>query len=240
MIVIPAIDLKEGRVVRLKQGLMDQETSYSDDPGAMASKWADMGAELIHVVDLDGAFAKKPMNEPAIKAIIAAIDIPIEVGGGIRDMQTISRYLEMGVQRVILGTVAHNNPALVEEACKEFPGRVVVGIDAKDGKVAVEGWAEVTEIDSSELVKKYEGMGARAIIFTDIARDGMLTGPAIESTRTLAEAVSIPIIASGGVATIDDIKELLPLEKSGIEGVITGRAIYQGTLDLREAIQLTK
>ena len=240
MLVIPAIDLKEGRCVRLEQGLMDKDTVYSDDPGAQARIWQEQGGELLHLVDLDGAFAGVPKNKAAIEAIVTAVDIPVELGGGIRDLATIEAYLDLGVERVILGTVAKENPALVAEACRLFPGRIVVGIDAKDGLVAVRGWAEVTEKQATELAKEMEGFGVAAIIYTDIARDGMLQGPNIEATRRLAEAISIPVIASGGVSSLRDIENLLTIESAGVVGVITGKAIYTGSLDLREAVALTK
>jgi len=240
MIVIPAIDLKEGRCVRLEQGLMEKDTVYSDDPAAQARNWQEQGGELLHIVDLDGAFAGVPRNRKAIEAIVAAIDIPTELGGGIRDLETVEAYLELGLDRVILGTVAKENPALVAEACRLFPGRIVVGIDARDGLVAVRGWADVTEKKASELAAEMEGAGVSAIIYTDIARDGMMQGPNIEATRALAEAISIPVIASGGVSSLKDIENLLAIESAGVTGVITGKAIYTGALDLRAAVALTK
>ena len=240
MLVIPAIDLKEGRCVRLEQGLMEKDTIYSDDPGAQARSWQEQGGELLHIVDLDGAFAGVPKNRAAIDAIVRAVDIPTELGGGIRDLGTIEAYLELGIDRVILGTVAKENPALVAEACRKFPGRIVVGIDAKDGLVAVRGWADVTEKRAAELAGEMEGMGVTAIIYTDIARDGMLQGPNIEVTRQLAEAISIPVIASGGVSSLRDIENLLAIESAGVSGVITGKAIYTGALDLRAAVALTR
>ncbi|APG27823.1 1-(5-phosphoribosyl)-5-[(5-phosphoribosylamino)methylideneamino]imidazole-4-carboxamide isomerase [Syntrophotalea acetylenivorans] len=240
MIVIPAIDLKEGRCVRLEQGLMDKDTVYSDDPAGQALSWQEQGGELLHIVDLDGAFAGVPRNREAIRAIVEAVSMPTELGGGIRDLATVEAYLELGVSRVILGTVAKENPALVAEACRLFPGRIVVGIDAKDGLVAVRGWADVTEKRASELAKEMEGYGVEAIIYTDIARDGMMQGPNIEATRQLAEAISVPVIASGGVSSLDDIARLMTVESAGVTGVITGKAIYTGSLDLREAVALTK
>ena len=219
---------------------MDRNTVYNDNPGAQARIWQEQGGELLHIVDLDGAFAGVPKNRQAIKAIIDAIDIPSELGGGIRDMQTIEAYLELGIDRVILGTVAKENPALVEEACKKYPGRIVVGIDAKDGLVAVRGWADVTEKLATEMAKEMEGFGVEAIIYTDIARDGMMQGPNIEATRELAESINIPVIASGGLSTLDDIRRLMAIESSGVTGVITGKAIYSGAIDLREAVALTK
>jgi phosphoribosylformimino-5-aminoimidazole carboxamide ribotide isomerase len=240
MIILPAIDLKEGRCVRLEQGLMDKDTVYHDDPAAQARTWQEQGGELLHIVDLDGAFAGVPKNQAAIRAIIEAIDIPSELGGGIRDLQTIEAYLELGVDRVILGTVAKENPALVAEACRKFPGRIVVGIDAKDGLVAVRGWADVTEKKATEMAREMEGFGVEAIIYTDIARDGMMQGPNIEATRLLAESISIPVIASGGLSSLDDIRRLMAIEASGVTGVITGKAIYSGAIDLREAVALAK
>ena len=240
MIIIPAIDLKEGRCVRLEQGLMEKDTVYSDDPAAQARIWQEQGGELLHIVDLDGAFAGVPKNREAIAAIVAALDIPTELGGGIRDLKTIEAYLDLGITRVILGTVAKENPELVAEACRLFPGRIVVGIDARDGKVAVRGWADVTEKSAVELAREMEGFGVEAIIYTDIARDGMMQGPNIEATRRLAESISIPVIASGGVSSLKDIENLMAVENSGIVGVITGKAIYTGALDLRAAVALTK
>jgi len=240
MIVIPAIDLKAGQVVRLEQGRLDRDKTYSSDPVAIAKQFTRAGAELIHVVDLDGAFKKRPINHAAIQTILRATEAPIEVGGGIRDLRTIAFYLKQGVSRVILGTAAHQNRSLVEQACSKFPGRIVVGIDAREGKVAVEGWAETTSLSAEELAGSYEGLGVRAIVFTDIARDGMMTGPAIASTRRLMRTVSIPVIAAGGVKNLDHIRELLSLSREGLEGAITGRAVYEGTLDLGQAIALTK
>ena len=240
MIVIPAIDLKNGQCVRLEQGLMEKDTVYSDDPAAMARHWQDEGGELLHLVDLDGAFAGVPKNREAIKAIVAAVDIPTELGGGIRDLETIEAYLALGVERVILGTVAKENPPLVAEACRRFAGRILVGIDARDGMVAVRGWAELTAKKAIDLAKEMEDLGVTAIIYTDIARDGMMQGPNLAATAALARAISIPVIASGGVSCLDDIRNLLQIESAGIAGVITGKAIYKGSLNLREAVALTK
>jgi len=240
MIILPAIDLKEGRCVRLEQGLMDKDTVYNDNPAAQARIWQEQGGELLHIVDLDGAFAGVPKNKQAIRAIVEAIDIPSELGGGIRDLQTIEAYLDLGIDRVILGTVAKENPGLVKEACAKFPGRIVVGIDARDGLVAVRGWADVTEKLATEMAREMEGFGVEAIIYTDIARDGMMQGPNIEATRALAEAINIPVIASGGLSTLDDIRRLMAIEAYGVTGVITGKAIYSGAIDLREAVALTK
>lgn len=240
MIILPAIDLKDGRCVRLEQGLMDRDTVYHEDPAAQARIWQEQGGEYLHIVDLDGAFAGVPKNREAIQQIVAAIEIPAELGGGIRDLATIEAYLELGIERVILGTVAKEKPELVREACRLFPDRIVVGIDAKDGLVAVRGWADVTTKKATELAMELEGCGVAAIIYTDIARDGMMQGPNIEATKALAEAISIPVIASGGVSSLEDIRRLLAIESSGVTGVITGKAIYSGALDLRAAVALTR
>ena len=238
MIIIPAVDIKEGRCVRLLQGRMDSETVFSDDPSAMAARWETEGAQMLHVVDLDGAFEKGPRNLEAIEAIVKGVRIPVQLGGGIRTLETISMYLDLGVTRVVVGTEAIRNPGLVEEASQRHPGRIIVGIDARDGKVAVEGWTETTERHAVEVAKDFEGCGLAAIVFTDINRDGMQTGPSIAETKRLAESVKTPIIASGGVSSIDDIKALIPLKEAGVEGVITGRALYSGSLDLREALRV--
>jgi phosphoribosylformimino-5-aminoimidazole carboxamide ribotide isomerase len=240
MIVIPAIDLKEGKCVRLEQGLMDKDTVFNDNPAAQARAWQDQGAEMLHIVDLDGAFAGQPKNRDAIEAIVGAITIPSQLGGGIRDIATIEAYLSLGLSRVIIGTAAQRNPELVKEACARFPGRIVVGIDAKNGMVAVQGWAEVTDITAVDLARKFEDCGVAAIIYTDISRDGMLQGPNLEATKALAEAVSIPIIASGGVSSLQDIQNLMDIEASGVSGVITGKAVYTGAIKLAEAVALTK
>jgi len=240
MLVIPAIDLKEGKCVRLEQGLMDKDTVFNDNPAAQARAWQEQGAEMLHIVDLDGAFAGQPKNRAAIEAIVKAITIPSQLGGGIRDIETIEAYLSLGLSRVIIGTAAQRNPELVKEACARFPGRIVVGIDAKNGMVAVQGWAEVTDITAVDLARKFEGFGVAAIIYTDISRDGMLQGPNLEATRALAEAVSIPIIASGGVSSLQDIRNLMAIEASGVTGVITGKAVYTGAIKLAEAVELTK
>ena len=239
-IVIPAIDLKEGKCVRLEQGLMEKDTVFCDNPAEQASEWVRQGGELLHIVDLDGAFAGVPKNREAISAIIGSISIPTQLGGGIRDLPTIEAYLALGIGRVILGTAAQRNPELVMEACRLFPGRIVVGIDAKDGMVAVQGWAEITDIRAVDLARKFEGYGVAAIIYTDISRDGMMAGPNVELTKELAEAISIPVIASGGVSSLRDIENLMAVEFSGVIGVITGKAIYTGAIRLAEAIELTK
>lgn len=240
MIIIPAIDLKNGNCVRLEQGLMDKDTVFSDNPGGQAKVWQDQGAEMLHIVDLDGAFAGQPMNRRAIEAIVRSLSIPTQLGGGIRDIETVEAYLSLGIGRVIIGTAAQRNPDFVKEACDKFPGRVVVGIDAKDGMVAVQGWAEVTGVTAVELARKFEGFGVSAIIYTDISRDGMMQGPNIEATRQLAESISIPVIASGGLSSLQDIRNLVAIESSGVTGVITGKAIYTGAIDLAEAIKIGK
>ena len=240
MIVIPAIDLTEGKCVRLEQGEMNRDTVFSDNPAEQALKWQEAGAELLHLVDLDGAFAGEPKNRNAIEQILKAIHIPAQLGGGIRDIATIEAYLSLGLSRVIIGTAAQRNPALVVEACTRFPGQIVVGIDAKNGMVAVQGWAEVTDITAIDLARKFEDCGVSAIIYTDISRDGMMGGPNLDATRALAEAIRIPVIASGGVSSLQDIENLMAIEQSGVNGVITGKAIYTGALDLADAIALTK
>jgi phosphoribosylformimino-5-aminoimidazole carboxamide ribotide isomerase len=240
MIVIPAIDLKGGRCVRLEQGLMDKDTVFNDNPGAQAAEWQRQGGELLHIVDLDGAFAGEPKNRAAIEAIVKSVTIPTQLGGGIRDIATVEAYLSLGIGRVIIGTAAQRNPEFVKEACALFPGKIVVGIDAKDGMVAVQGWAEVTGITATELAQKLEGYGVSAIIYTDISRDGMMQGPNIQATKALAESISIPVIASGGLSSLKDIENLMAIESSGVTGVITGKAIYSGAINLAEAIALTK
>ena len=242
MLIIPAIDLKDGQCVRLKQGLMDDATVFSTSPGEQAAHWLEQGARRLHVVDLNGAFAGKQKNERAIKEIVEALgdEIPIQLGGGIRDIATIEAYLSLGLSRVIIGTAAQRNPELVIEACQKFPGQIVVGIDAKNGMVAVQGWAELTDISAVDLAKKFEDCGVAAIIYTDISRDGMMGGPNLEATKALAEAISIPVIASGGVSSLKDIENLMAIEASGVTGAITGKAIYTGAINLREAIDLTK
>jgi len=240
MMVIPAIDLKEGRCVRLSQGRMDQESVYSENPVQMAMHWESKGAERLHVVDLNGAVMGKPVHRSLIEKIAKSIQIPIEVGGGIRDLETIEKYLSSGVKWVILGTAALQNRHLIEEACHRFPERMILGIDAKKGKVVIQGWNEIVSIEAVDLARQFEGVGLSAIIFTDVERDGMGTGLNWEKTKELAQATSIPVIASGGVSRIEDIERLMPLESDGVIGVIVGRAIYTGRLDLEEAIRITK
>jgi len=235
--LIPAIDLKGGHCVRLKQGRMDDATDYGDDPAAMAEHWQNLGASRLHVVDLDGAFAGKPANRAAIEGICQRLTIPVQLGGGLRDLSMIEGMLGLGVQRVILGSVAVSNPSLVSEACKAFPSQICVGIDAKGGMVAVHGWDDVTDVKATDLARKFEDDGVAAIIYTDIARDGMLTGPNIEETANLAKAVSIPVIVSGGVASMDDVRACAARVDDGICGAITGRAIYENTIDFATAMK---
>jgi phosphoribosylformimino-5-aminoimidazole carboxamide ribotide isomerase len=235
VLLIPAIDLKDGRCVRLRQGRMEDETVFSDDPVQMASRWASAGARRLHLVDLNGAFAGEPVNGDAIRAIAAQFpDLPIQVGGGIRDEATIGRYLEAGVSFCIIGTQAVKEPDLVARACNAFSGRVIVGLDAKDGQLAIKGWAEITEHRVEDLAKRFEDDGVSAIVYTDIGRDGMMTGPNVEATRALAEAISIPVVASGGITNLEDVRALCAVAGSGITAAITGRAIYEGTLDFSE------
>jgi phosphoribosylformimino-5-aminoimidazole carboxamide ribotide isomerase len=240
MLIIPAIDLKDGRCVRLEQGDMATATVFSDDPGKTAAHWAGLGARRVHVVDLNGAFAGKPVNEAAIKAIIAAVDsdIPVQVGGGIRDLDTIERFLDDGVSYVIIGTAAVKNPGFLHEACDAFPGHIIVGLDAKDGRVATDGWSKLTGHDVVDLAKRFQDYGVEAVIHTDIGRDGMLKGVNVEATVRLAQALTIPVIASGGLASLDDVRRLCAVESEGIVGAITGRAIYEGRLDFVAAQKL--
>jgi phosphoribosylformimino-5-aminoimidazole carboxamide ribotide isomerase len=238
MIVIPAIDLKDGLCVRLLQGRKDAVTTYSDDPASTARKWEACGAKLLHVVDLDGAFTGSQKNLDAIVKIRESVVIDIEVGGGIRDMKKIDELIDMGINRIILGTAIIENPSLLVKACENHAGRIIVGIDAKDGKVAVKGWVEVTEFTAKELARDVERNGASGIIYTDISRDGMLTGPNVNAMREMVETVNIPVIASGGVSSIDDIKALMEIKN--LYGVITGKAIYSGAIDLKEAIKISQ
>jgi phosphoribosylformimino-5-aminoimidazole carboxamide ribotide isomerase len=237
MLLIPAIDLKDGRCVRLRQGDMNDATVFSEDPAAMARKWVDLGARRLHLVDLNGAFAGKPRNEAAIKAILNEVgsEVPIQIGGGIRDLDTIERYLDAGIAWVIIGTAAVKNPGLLHDACGAFPGQIIVGLDARDGKVATDGWSKLTGHDVLDLGRKFEGYGVEAIIYTDIGRDGMLGGVNIEATVRLARGLTVPVIASGGVAALEDIDRLCDVEGDGIEAAIVGRAIYDGTLDFSAA-----
>ncbi len=236
MILFPAIDLKEGRCVRLKQGDMAQATVFNDDPAAQAAAFEAQGFQWLHVVDLDGAFAGKPMNAAAVEGILARVAFPVQLGGGIRDMKTVAGWLEKGVRRVIIGTAAVRDPGFVREAAKAFPGRVAVGIDARDGYVAVEGWAETSSLAAADLGRRFEDAGVAAIIYTDIARDGMLQGINWEGTIALAKAVSIPVIASGGLASMADIERLCAPDAAILEGAITGRALYDGRIDPAAAL----
>ncbi|MEL0314308.1 MAG: 1-(5-phosphoribosyl)-5-[(5-phosphoribosylamino)methylideneamino]imidazole-4-carboxamide isomerase [Halieaceae bacterium] len=236
MLVIPAIDLKDGQCVRLRRGLMEDSTVFSDDPAGTALEWAGQGARRLHLVDLNGAFEGEPVNGDAIESIVDAVpQLPVQIGGGIRDMQTIERYLKRGVRWVIIGTAAVKDPEFVRAACKEYPDHIVVGIDAKQGRVATDGWAEVSEMEATTLAREFEAAGVSAIVYTDIDRDGMMQGVNVEATREMARASSIPIIASGGITNLEDIKALAEHTREGIIGAITGRAIYEGTLDLGAA-----
>jgi len=239
MLLIPAIDLKDGQCVRLKQGRMDDDTVFSDHPVDMAGRWVDAGARRLHLVDLNGAFAGEPVNGDAIRGIAARYpDLPIQVGGGIRDEATVEAYLNAGVSYCIIGTQAVKDPDFVARACKAFPGHVIVGLDAKDGMVAINGWAEVTDQEVTELAKRFENDGVSAIVYTDIGRDGMMTGCNVEATANLANAIRIPVIASGGITNLRDIEALCQARTSNIVGAITGRAIYEGTLDFAEGQKL--
>jgi phosphoribosylformimino-5-aminoimidazole carboxamide ribotide isomerase len=237
VILFPAIDLKDGQCVRLKLGEMDEATVFNDNPAAQARSFEDQGFEWLHIVDLNGAFEGRPVNGAAVDAILAAITIPAQLGGGIRDMRTIGQWLEKGIRRVILGTVAVRDPELVRAACRAYPGRVAVGIDAKGGKVAVEGWAETSELTAVDLARRFEDAGVAALIYTDIDRDGILKGLNLPATLQLANAVSIPVIASGGLASMDDIDALLEPRHALLEGAISGRALYDGRIDVTEALR---
>jgi phosphoribosylformimino-5-aminoimidazole carboxamide ribotide isomerase len=238
MILYPAIDLKDGKCVRLLRGEMDKATVFSESPASQAAAFEKSGFSWLHIVDLNGAFEGKPVNESAVKAILAKVKMPVQLGGGIRDMNMIARWLEDGVSRVILGTVALRNPVLVKEACRLFPGQVAVGIDAKGGKVAVSGWAELSDQQAVDLAKKFEDVGVCAIIYTDISRDGAMQGPNFEETAKLAEAITTPVIASGGISSIDDIKRYKEYMNRGIEGCILGRALYEGAIRPEDALKL--
>lgn len=239
MLIIPAIDLKDGKCVRLRQGRMEDETVFSEDPVAMAGQWFEAGARRLHIVDLNGAFAGRPVNAEVIHAISKAYpDLPIQIGGGIRDEETVQTYLDAGVQYVIIGTKAVNAPHFVNDLCLEFPGHVIVGLDAKGGKVAIDGWSKLSKHDVIDMAQHFEHDGVAAIVYTDIGRDGMMTGVNVESTVKLAQSVSIPIIASGGITSIDDVRALCKVADEGIVGAITGRAIYEGTLDFAEGQKL--
>ncbi|WP_315781052.1 MULTISPECIES: 1-(5-phosphoribosyl)-5-[(5-phosphoribosylamino)methylideneamino]imidazole-4-carboxamide isomerase [unclassified Bradyrhizobium] len=240
MILFPAIDLKNGQCVRLEQGDMARATVFNLDPAAQAKSFADQGFEYLHVVDLDGAFAGKPMNAQAVEAMLKVVKMPVQLGGGIRDLKTVEAWLGKGITRVIIGTAAVRDPELVKTAAKTFPGRVAVGLDARDGKVAVEGWAETSEVTALDIAKRFEDAGVAAIIFTDIARDGLLKGLNLDATIALGDAISIPVIASGGLASIDDVKAMLTPRAGKLEGAIAGRALYDGRLDPAEALALIR
>ena len=236
MLIIPAIDLKDGKCVRLRQGRMDDDTVFSDDPVSMAKRWVDAGARRLHLVDLNGAFEGEPVNGDVVRAITQAFpSLPVQVGGGIRDAETIDAYLNTGVEYCIIGTKAVREPEFVDQACEQFPGHIIVGIDAREGMVAVEGWAEVSDVMAADLARRFENAGVSAIVYTDISRDGMMLGVNAEATAALAESISIPVVASGGITNMDDIHRLLKVAESGIDSAITGRAIYEGTLDFAEA-----
>ncbi len=239
MLLIPAIDLKDGKCVRLRQGRMDDATVFSDDPVAMAGQWVEAGARRLHIVDLNGAFEGKPVNAEVVKAIAEAYpDLPIQLGGGIRDEDTVQAYLDAGVQYVIIGTKAVSAPHFVNDLCLEFPGHIIVGLDAKDGKVAIDGWSKLSRHDVIDMAKRFEDDGVEAIIYTDIGRDGMMSGVNVDATVKLAQAIHIPVIASGGITNLDDIRALCDVADEGIMGAITGRAIYEGTLDFAEGQNL--
>jgi phosphoribosylformimino-5-aminoimidazole carboxamide ribotide isomerase len=240
MLLIPAIDLKDGQCVRLKQGDMDQSTVFGEDPAAIARSWVNKGARRVHLVDLNGAFAGKPKNEQAIRAILKEVgsEVDVQLGGGIRDLDTIERYLDAGLRYVIIGTAAVKNPGFLQDACTAFGGHIIVGLDAKDGKVATDGWSKLTGHEVVDLGKKFEDYGVEGIIYTDIGRDGMLSGINIDATVKLAQALSIPVIASGGLSNLEDIRALCAVEDEGVEGVICGRSIYSGDLDFEAAQQL--
>ncbi|TCO76819.1 1-(5-phosphoribosyl)-5-[(5-phosphoribosylamino)methylideneamino]imidazole-4-carboxamide isomerase [Chromatocurvus halotolerans] len=239
MLIIPAIDLKDGQCVRLRQGAMEDSTVFSDDPVATAGRWVDAGCRRLHLVDLNGAFAGAPVNGEAVTAIVKAYPgLPVQIGGGIRNLETIEHYIHAGVSYVILGTAAVKRPVFVREACRAFPGKVIVGLDARDGRVATDGWAEVSALTATDLAKRFEADGVSAIVYTDIARDGMMQGVNVDATLAMARASSIPVIASGGITNLDDIRALAAIAHEGIAGAITGRAIYEGTLDVAEAQRL--
>jgi phosphoribosylformimino-5-aminoimidazole carboxamide ribotide isomerase len=237
MMVIPAIDLKGGKCVRLKQGLMSSETVYSHSPGETAAMWYEQGAKRLHLVDLDGAVGGKPVNRETIRDILRSVPIPVELGGGIRNMATVEAYLDLGVAWVILGTAAIKDPVFVEKACTAFPGRIILAIDARKDLVAVEGWTESTTLSAQSLARNFEGLGVSAIVYTDIERDGMTVGPNLKATAEFADRVEIPVIASGGISGIEDVIKIKALDEFGVIGMITGRALYEGKLNLREAVE---
>jgi phosphoribosylformimino-5-aminoimidazole carboxamide ribotide isomerase len=239
MLVIPAIDLKDGKCVRLRQGRMEDETVFGDDPVEVAQRWVDAGARRLHMVDLNGAFAGKPVNAGVIKAVAEAFpDLPIQVGGGIRDEETVAAYLEAGVQYTIIGTKAVSTPHFINDLCLEFPGHILVGLDAREGRIAIDGWSKLSHHSAIDMARRFEQDGVEAIVFTDIGRDGMMTGVNVESTVRLAQSITIPVIASGGITNMDDIRTLCAVSDEGIMGAITGRALYEGALDLAAAQKL--
>lgn len=240
MILFPAIDLKEGLAVRLEQGDMARATIFHRDPAAQAQAFEQQGFEYLHIVDLDGAFAGKPMNAAAVDRILETVGIPVQLGGGVRDTATVENWLEKGIDRIIIGTAAVRDPPFVKQAARDYPGRIAVGLDARDGKVAVEGWAETSELSVLDIARRFEDVGVSAIVYTDIARDGMVRGLNLDATVALAEAIRIPIIASGGLASIEDIKELLSPRAGKLAGAIAGRALYDGRLDAAEALKLIR
>jgi phosphoribosylformimino-5-aminoimidazole carboxamide ribotide isomerase len=240
MQLIPAVDIKNGKCVRLSQGKADQETVYSNDPVSMAIHWDELGAQTIHVVDLDGAFTGKPANSHLVKDIINSSSVNIQVGGGIRTMESIDTYIDLGAARVVLGTIAFKDPTLVETAAKKYPGKIVVGIDARDGNVAIKGWVEVSSKKATDFAKSFEDMGVAGFVFTDISRDGMLEGPNIKSVSEFSEATSIPVIASGGVSRLEDISNLLTLKPLGVNGIILGKSLYDKTVDFKKALKLVE
>jgi phosphoribosylformimino-5-aminoimidazole carboxamide ribotide isomerase len=238
MVVIPAVDIKDGKCVRLEQGLMYKETIFSDHPEEIALEWERRGAERLHIVDLDGAVYGKPFNKKEIKKILDTVSVPVELGGGIRDLDTIEKYINLGIDQIIIGTIAYKKLHLVEEACKRYPGKIIVSIDAKNNYVSVEGWTESTSITAIDLAKRFENMGIAAFIYTDIQRDGMRSGPNIDGIRKFARSINVGVIAAGGVSSIKDIVDLLTLKKDGVSGIITGRALYDGSIALEEAIDI--
>jgi len=238
LIIIPAIDIKGGKCVRLEQGLMNKETIFSDNPEDIALQWERKGARKLHIVDLDGAAYGKPVNKKAIKKILDTVSIPVELGGGIRDLDTIEEYIDLGIDQIIIGTIAYKKPHLVEIACKSYPGKIIVSIDAKDNYVSVEGWTEHTSITAIDLAKRFEDMGIAAFIYTDIQRDGMRSGPNIDGIREFAKGINVGVIAAGGISSIKDIEDLLSLENDGVSGIITGRALYDESIKLEEAIDI--